>query len=87
MGPGLDGARRDAQEAGDLGLGQVEVEAEHDGGPLAGRQPLERLPQDQVVAAEVGLVAVLRAAGEQVADLDHGPAEQRAVPVEQHLQA
>ena len=66
MGPGLDRARRDAEQAGDLGLGQVEVVAQDDDGPLAGRQSLEGLPQDQVVAAEVGLVAVLGAAGDQV---------------------
>jgi hypothetical protein len=46
---------------------------------------LEGLPQDQVVAAEVGLVAVVGTAGDQVAGLDHGPAEQGAVAVEQDL--
>ena len=49
-----------------------------------GRLP-QGLPQDQVVAAEVGLLAVVGAAGDQVAGLDHGPAEQGAVAVEQHL--
>src|SRR5829696_5295288 len=85
VGPGLDRARGDAEQAGDVGLGQVEVVAQDDGGPLARREVLEGLPQDQVVAGEVGLVAVIGGAGDQGAGLDHGPAEQGPVTVEQDL--
>jgi hypothetical protein len=59
--------------------------AEHDRRPLTGREALQRLPQDQVVAADLGLVVVLGAAAEAVAGLDHGPPQHRAVAVDQDL--
>jgi hypothetical protein len=87
MGPGLDRPLRHTQQARDLRLGQVQVEAQHDGAALAGGKPLQLRPEQLAVATEVRLVAVLilPPAGEEVPGLHSRPAHQRAVAVEQDL--
>ena len=80
----LDRAHRDPQQPGHLLLGQVLVVAEHQHGPLAGREPADGRPDDHelLVGAEVDRLGPLPAG---VAGLQAQPAQQRPVPVHEHL--
>ena len=54
MGQGLDRAKGQAEEAGDLGLGEVLVEAEDQDGPLAGWEALDGLPRTMACSSPGG---------------------------------
>jgi hypothetical protein len=80
--PGLHRPRRHAEQARHLGLGEIEVEAEHQGGAVPDWELLQGLPQELVVAAEIRLIARL-AVNRGMSGLDQRAAQQRPVAVDE----